>query len=42
MTEVCTFCGEGDTDERGAPMHYEEQGIFAHIDCAIENDVGQE
>lgn len=40
MTESCEFCGEGNTDERGEPMYYEEESIYAHIDCAIENDVG--
>lgn len=42
MTDPCEFCGEPATEERGEPMYYEEQDIYAHIDCAIEHGVGAE
>lgn len=42
MSEACEFCGEGDTDDRGEPMYYEELDIYAHMDCAIEEGVGLE
>lgn len=42
MTEPCEFCDEAATDDRGEPMYYDEQDIFAHIDCAIDNGVGLE
>lgn len=42
MSETCAFCGDGTTEERGEPMYYEDEDIHAHIECAIEHDVGRE
>jgi hypothetical protein len=42
MSETCEFCGEGATEEKGEPMYYEDRDIYAHMECAIENEVGME